>query len=317
MKILQIIITLFVFSLCCNPLKAEAQVAVTPTVISESGKNRDGFDFVINVKNSGQSNLRIFPLVADIDFKEGRGSFLKESGPESHNFLSSWVDISRSRLELRAGSEEELPLTIRIDNRAEPGSYYGVVVFARGRTQDEAMRNASTFNYAQTLININVEEDIVERAQLISFNYEKESFFDTEVEFFLTVENIGNKEVVPDGSIILYKSKQGRELDSLPINEEGVFIDPGAQEAFEIKWDAKDGLGEYKATLMGEYGEETRRDIQDTVYFWIVPQYFVLAFAGGLFLLTLFLIYFLTKKEKQYVPVYRSVSTTLDLSSPK
>jgi len=261
--------------------------------------------------------LRIFPLVADIHPEEGRGSFSKETGAESYNLLSSWVEITRSRLEIRAGEEEELPLTIRIDNRADPGNYYAVIVFARGRTQDEAVRNATTFNYAQTLVNINVEEDIVERAQLINFKYEKESFFDTEVDFSLVIENIGNEEIKPTGSIIIYKNKQGRELDSLPINEEGVFIDPGAQEAFEIKWDAKDGLGEYKATLMGEYGEETRRDIQDTVYFWIVPQYFVLAFAGGLFLLTLFLIYFLTKKEKQYVPVYRSVSTTLDLSSPK
>ena len=184
MKILQLLIFLSVFFLWLFPVNIKAQVSVEPTIISESGKNRDGFDFAIRVKNGGRSNLRIFPLVADIHPEEGRGSFSKETGAESYNLLSSWVDISRSRLELRAGSEEELPLTIRIDNRAEPGSYYGVVVFARGRTQDEAMRNASTFNYAQTLININVEEDIVERAQLISFNYEKESFFDTEVEFF-------------------------------------------------------------------------------------------------------------------------------------
>lgn len=133
----------------------------------------------------------------------------------------------------------------------------------------------------------------------------------------MTVENIGNKEVVPDGSIILYKSKQGRELDSLPINESKTAVEPGKQETFKIKWDAEDGLGEYRAVLMGEYGEETRRDIQDTLYFWIVPQYLILAFSGGLFLLTLILIYFLTKKEKQYIPVYRSVSTTLDLSSRK
>ncbi len=298
------------------PGKGEAEIVVYPSVISGEGSVRDGFDFTINVKNEGQRRTRLYPLVKDVSVEEGR--ILREKNPlEQESFLSSWINIRRSRMDINPEEEEELQLTVRIDNDAEPGKYYAVVVFARGSTEDEARRNAVRFNYPETLINIDVKEDIVERMQLINFRSDKESFYDSAVDFSLMVENIGNRELKPYGSVIIYKSRHGKELDSLPINEKGLFVEAGKKETFEISWDAKGGFGQYKAVLIGEYGEEARRDIQDTIYFWIIPREFLIFSGVGLFLLIFFLFSFSRKKKNKKAPVYRSTVTTLDLSSKK
>jgi len=319
MKKIRISIFFLVFIFLLFPGEGEAQVSVQPIVISEEGKVRDSFDFTVTIRNEGQANVRLFPLVRDIFEEEEEDDDSDDSPPEDSSdkvsFLSSWVEIKRNRINLGPEEEKELSLTIRIDNDVKPGNYYAALIFARGSTEDEARRNAARFNYPKTLININVEEDIIERMQLINFHSEKESFFDRLVNFSLTVENIGNRDLKPFGSVIIYKSRHGRELDSLAINKEGIFVDAGAKETFEIEWEAEGGFGQYKAVLIGEYGEEARRDIQDTIYFWIIPKE-LLVVAGGGFLLLLILIFSLfRKKEKKHIPVYRRTATTLDLSS--
>ncbi len=291
--------------------EADAQIRLHPSVINETAKVRDGFDFTITVENETRSNIRVYPIVFDITPDEGR--IFPQADPET-NSLGSWIEISRNRIELGPGDEEEIPMTLRVDSKARPGSHNAVVVFAQGNTLDLAERNALRFSYPEVLINITVEEDIVERLQLLGFYHEKESFWDSSVDFFLNIENIGNTELKPKGLLVIYKSKQGKELESLIINEDGRMISPGSQELFENEWRSKGSFGQHKAVLMMEYGDETKRDIYDTVYFWVVPEWFLAALGIGTFILIL-LIFLLFKKRRVIIhPEYQGSSAVLDLS---
>ncbi len=295
---------------CFFGFKADAQVYVTPNVISEKAYVRDGFDFTLTLKNSTQQNVRLYPLVADVLEEEGR-VFLRK---EEENLLSSWLEVSRQRINLKPEEKIELPLTIRVDSEAEEGSYYSVVVFARGNTEEEARANASRFNYPQVLVNVDVERNVVERLQPLTFYHEKENFFDSSVDFLFNLENIGNTEVAPKGSLVIYKSRQGRELDSLPVNKEDYSIDPGASKVFKENWEAGTSFGQHRAVLMIEYGDEIKRDIYDTVYFWIIPQWFLISVSAGLFLLLVIVLIIIKKRKKRDNPVYQNIITTLDLS---
>ena len=298
--------------LCFFVNKADAQVSVHPTVISEVAYVRDGFDFTITIKNETRQVIRLYPLVVDILEEDGR--IFSKDQMEKESSLASWVEIERGRINLSPEEEMELTLSIRVDSKANPGNYYAALIFARGASLENAQTNAASFNYPEVLININVERDIVERLQLLNFYHEKESFFTSSVDFFFNLENIGNTDMVPKGSLVVYKSRQGRELEYLPINTEEFFIEPGKNETFEKNWQARGSFGQHKAVLMIEYGDETKRDIYDTVYFWIIPQWLLFAFGIGLFLLMIFIIIILKKRKKKDIIEYYNTSTTLDLS---
>ena len=313
MKIKKILFfSVFIF-FCFFINEGEAQIHVHPAVISETARVRDGFDFTVTLRNETQIRLRFYPLVIDISEEDGR-VFSQKEDMEKSSSLASWIEISRSRIELSPGEEIKIPLTLRVDSKAEPGSYHAAVIFAQGSTLDDAERNALRFNYPEILVSINVERNIVERLQLINFYHEKDSFFTSSIDFFLSMENIGNTGVKPKGLLVIYKSRQGKELESLIVNEEGIFIEPDSQEVFKKNWQSKGSFGHHKAVLMMEYGDETKRDVYDTIYFWVVPEWFLFVFGTAALFLIILVLFFIKKRRKKNNPVYYNVVTTLDLS---
>ncbi len=296
--------------ICFFGISADAQVYVEPTVISERAYVRDGFDITLTLENKTQQNMRLYPLVGDVLEDEG----VVFSGKEEENLLSSWIEVPRMRIDLKPEETLEIPLTIRVESDAEEGSYYSVIIFARGNTVEEASTNATRFNYPQVLVNIDVERNVVERLQPLNFYYEKENFFSSSVDFVFNLENIGNTEVAPKGSLVIYKSRQGTELGSLPINKKDYLIEPGKSKMFKENWEAGSSFGQHRAVLMVEYGDEIKRDIYDTIYFWIIPQWFLISTSVSVFLMILIILFIVKKRKRKDVPIYQNIITTLDLS---
>ena len=97
----------------------------------------------------------------------------------------------------------------------------------------------------------------------------------------MEVENIGNKEIRLEGFVYIY-NRNGEEVGFTPINQASAVIASGQSGLFNIDWLAEKGLGQYKAMITVEYGDQTRKDFQDTVYFWILPWKFLVLLFGGL-----------------------------------
>ena len=268
---------------------AQSEVTVSPTIIDHKVKARDILELSVKITNNTSSKVNLYPIVNDISITEGRQEFLEPSLLDKSTSLARWIQISRGVIELRPGEAKEIPFSVHVNLNAKPGKYYAVITFAQGSTRVEAEAKALKLNQPQVLLNIEVEEHIIERAQIQRFQTEKNFFLNFPVKFLLGIENTGNREIKPVGSIHIY-NRRGEEVGSVDVNQAQAAIVPQAYNLFENLWQSKKGFGQYKAVLAAEYGNEEKRDLQDTIYFWVLPWQFLIFFGGGLLVLIILLL---------------------------
>jgi len=279
-----LIIPLLLFLFFSFSSSARQEIIVDPAVISQKAKARDLLEFSVKLTNLTDSTGRFYILVNDISDKES---------PDKTTSLTQWIEVTRGRIEVLPGQEKDIDISVRVNMNAKPGKYYAVITFSQGSTRQDAEANALRLNQPELLLDIEVEEHIVERAQVRKFQTEKNLFLSFPVRFFSEIENIGNKEIKPSGSIYIY-NRRGEEVDEINLAE--IIIAPEAKESLVNDWQGDRGLGQYKAVLLAEYGETEKRTLQDTVYFWVFPWQLLLFFIT-LFLVSISLLIWLISKK--------------------
>jgi hypothetical protein len=257
------------------PLFGFAQLTANPSVVDQTARIRDNFTFSLLVENEDDSTVRFYPVLVNF-LKEGGINFNPERSNQYKN-LSDFLQLERGRFQLASGETERLDLTIDVNIGVEPGTYYGKIIFSQGSTRKEAQENAKINNYPEVFVRVEVVEGIVENAQLKNFKTIKDIFLTSGVQFSTQIQNIGNRAIEPDGSIFIYKERNNREVGVIEINPDEESIKPQEEFNFENLW-KEGGFGKYKAVLRAEYGQKTTRDLQGTIYFWILPWPLVLIF---------------------------------------
>lgn len=289
--------------ICCLLLVApvvlaQGGIVVSPVIIEQKAEARDILEFSVKIINNTRSKVDLYPIVNDISIEEGRQEFLDPSLLDKSTSLARWVRISRGVIELWPGEEKEIPLSIYVNLSAKPGKYYTTVTFAQGSNRPEAEERALKLNQPQVMLNIEVEEHIIEKAQILKFQTDKNFFLKFPVKFLLEIENIGNREIKPEGSINIY-DRRGQEIASIDINQTQAGIASAAKNLFENIWQTKKGFGRYKAVLRAEYGDKEKRDLQGTIYFWVLPWQMLIFFSGGFLVLIIALFLVISRKPKR------------------
>jgi hypothetical protein len=242
-------------------------VAVTPAVIDEEGKARDIIKKSVTVRNRSNSLISLYPSVNNIDMVNGKEEFQQSTEADKTRSLANWIEISRGVIELEPGEEKEIPFVIRINMRAEPGNYHARISFAEGSSRAEAKQYG---NPASALVNVKVQSDIDVDVQLAKFFTDNFYLSGDDVLFSLSLENIGNRDVTPKGNIHIY-NRNGEEVATIPANDAKKSLSPEQRGQLASVWNASGGFGRYKAFLDLEYGNSQRGQVQDTVYFWVLP----------------------------------------------
>lgn len=291
-----------------------ASIKVSPAVISQQVLARDFLEFTINVKNQSSRPVRLYAVVNDISMQEGKQEFLDPSQMSRPESLARWVKISRGQMNLEAGEERNVPLSVDVPPDAEVAKRYAVVAFSQGSNREEAESKAQKLNQPQVLLDIEVKENIIERAQINEFSAEKSLFFGFPIKLSLEIENIGDQEIRPRGQIYIYDRK-GEELGAVPVNNNLAAVSPLGKQVFENIWDAEKGFGRYKARLVAEYGREERK-LQDTIYFWVLPWRFLFILGGGFSVVVIILSTFILRgKQRKYSEKEEPSISTIDIRS--
>ncbi|RLC38046.1 hypothetical protein DRH27_03225 [Candidatus Falkowbacteria bacterium] len=286
---------------------------VSPNIIDEKVKARDIKEYTVILKNIGGKRLDIYPVVNDYSENEGRQEFLEPGSADRSVSLSSWISIKRGVIELEPGKETEVALDIKVNPSAVPGKRHALIAFPNGSNRPAAEKNMLNANTASLMINFEVEEEIIEKTQIKNFKTDKNIYFKVPVNFNLEIDNFGNKEIVPAGSIYIY-NRRGQEIDSLVVNPGKFAILAGESRWLENEWNKEIGLGKYKARLEAEYGAEGKRDLQDTIYFWVLPLKFIIIFGISLVFLMVLIVAFLFKKTYHHSHDYSRVNNIIDSS---
>ncbi|MFH0892550.1 MAG: hypothetical protein V1867_07315 [Candidatus Falkowbacteria bacterium] len=318
-KIIFLTTILFLFIIPIHKSRADTGVLVIPQVIDEKAKARDILEYTVKIKNNSGHQADLYALVSDL--KDGAAPDFLEAGKlDNASSLAKWVRIKRGAIQIPPGGEAEIPLTVEVNLAARPGRYHAIIVFSQGNNTTIARENYLNTNQPRLALNIEVTEDIIEKAQLTKFEASRNVYLKLPAAFTAYLSNLGNREITPQGSILIYNRK-GEEVAELPVNEAGEKIAPNGSGQYESAWDVKKGFGKYKARIEIEYGEKDRRDLSDTVFFWILPLPMLLIIAGGLFLSAVILTIILFKKtyrshhhlQNQNLPMIPEPTGVLDL----
>jgi hypothetical protein len=259
------------------------QYSVTPVVANEKAKPRDIIKKELVVTNNTDQRIDLYITVENVDPQKGVQGFQGPTEGDLSTSLANWVEITRGVIELGPQESRKIPYLIHVNLTAKPGSYFSELRFRDGHTRAEAEAKEGG---AVLMLNLEVLDDAMEKLQLGTFSTDDSVILGKNVGFSYLLENIGNRDIEPRGSIRIFNRK-GEEVGSIPLNADGVEIAPDNKEQLASAWSASGRFGKYKAFLDLEYGENQLASVQDTVYFWVFPWKEILATLIGVLVLAI------------------------------
>lgn len=259
-----------VFCIAIQYCSASSLFDVMPVIIDEKARARDIIKESVIITNNSARRLNVYAFVNDILAGEngGKQDFQDPSVADKSASLANWIEIARGVIDLAPGEKKTVNFSVNVNLDAKPGAYHTSIVFAEGSTRAEAEKKIS--NSPSVMVNVEVNEEVNEFLQLKKFIPDKTFFSGLPASFTYEIENIGNRELTPQGEIVIY-NKKGEEVASINVNERNVAIPVGASAEFKSLWKEGSGFGKYKALLNIEYGNSKRGVLNDTVFFFVVP----------------------------------------------
>lgn len=310
-------IILFSLALFILPfsVKAANDIVIEPAIVSEKTSSPGILEYNIKIKNNVKGKSEVYVIIRDVV----AGGERKYNDPSELSMLSSptrWMEIKRM-IEILPEEEIEVPLKINIPSDVEPGFYHAAIIFAKGGNRTEAEEAADNKNEAKLIINLEIEKHEVEKAQVVNFSSGGNLIVDSSVDFTIDIKNIGNKEIIPEGEIVIY-DKAGRMVDSVNVVETRETIFPGSNQKYNVSWNSPRKFGRFKAKLMMYYGSD-QKDIQDVVTFILVPLPILLVIIILILAIVAFLSYFLLKRNNAEADAYYEEDELIpeDIDMPK
>lgn len=309
-KILFYFISIIFFSALSVTTVMAADFTVSPSIINEKAQARDILEYTIILESKRtDGKLDVYVVVNDILPDGGIKEFRDPSELDKTASIARWTEIKRSTIEVQPGERKEVPLKIDVNMNAKPGNYYARIGFAAGSGRREAEEKARSDQVPTIILNIEVTENIVENVKIQEFKPKTSIFIKFPIEFQSKVENFGNQDVIPTGTIFIY-NRRGQEEAQIKVNPNMEKIAPNTKKEYINTLDNLSRVGKYKAKIELNYGKNNDREAQDTVFFWILPWNFLAIFLGSAFFIMVLAIIFLFKKTYQH-PMHHPVQQTI------
>jgi hypothetical protein len=269
-------------------LYAATNFSVSPLLIDHTSEGRDIFTRSITLTNLESRPTRVYASVHEVKVGDKTEilDFVPASMSDRSTSVTSWIEITRGRLELPPSGILEVPLTVRVHPETPPGVYHAYIGFASGANRDEIEAKIKSGQGTGVLLKISIANKQRELLHLVNFVTDRFSFGVDKNNLTYIVENTGDVPLTPVGEIIVYDAK-GKELTSLLLNSEAVQILPGERTEFTEPLPFTDRLGKNKAYLTLEYGTANQANVFDTAFYYSVPWYYLAGAAAMLFALLL------------------------------
>ncbi len=276
-------IALFVTLLYCLQLSivpivmAANQFTVSPLLLDHTTEGRDIITETITLRNLEDRNTRVYASVHEIVL--GEGSEIKEFVPASmsdgRTSITSWIEISRARIELPPLGEYQIPLTVRIHPNTEPGTYHAFIGFASGSKRDEIEQTILKGLGTGVILKITIDDNRREQLQIVSYITDRLVVRpDGDNKLSYTLQNNGDITLTPKGEVIIYNNR-GVEVASVPLNKQIESLAPGEIREFSEPLPFFASLGKHKAYLAIEYGDKQTATVFDTAFYYSLPWYYV------------------------------------------
>ena len=228
------------------------------TVANRMGDDRDFHIEVEDIKGSDDPGMTVVLLGND-------------RGPYS---LRDYFNIPEQDFTLPHATRARIPVTVSIPADAEPGGYYGTILFTTTSKKAETSQGgvgggAAIVSRIGVLFFVTVPGSNAYEGTLQSFTTKNSQMFfsKSDVTFQALFKNSGNMHLNPSGKIEI-SNILGNPIET--INIEPWFALPESLRLREVEWKRPNLIGRYTAHLTIDRGYDKQTDTA-TVSFWIVP----------------------------------------------
>ncbi len=254
---------------------ASVDFSVSPLVIDYTTEGRDIINRDIVLTNNTDRQTRVYASVHEIAVSEGTEikEFIPPSMSDRATSITSWLEISRARMEIPAQGTLTVPLTIRIHPKTPPGTYHALIGFASGPNRDDIEAKILAGQGESVILKIIIEDTRREQLHLVNFTTSRFTLQPEGNTLSFTVQNTGDTEVLPTGEVLIYDTS-GKELASVPVNTQGLSLAPGEKAVITEELPFTSRIGRNKAYLSLEYGDN-RASVFDTTFYYSIPWYYL------------------------------------------
>ena len=249
-----------------------ADILIAPPLIDLELQPRDIVTKDITIKNLTNRKIYVYATVNEIavDDTGNIKEFVPPVMDDRKKAVTSWVEISRGRIELEVGQEIVVPVTIRVHPYAEPGEYHVFIGMVPEFNRPLAEAKTLAGDTDGVIIKVDLADSSVDALRIVSYLVDRFVVTDDDRTMTLTLKNDGSKVSIPSGEVIFYNSR-GEEVASVPVNPTGELIEPSTEGRFDIHIPLREKLGRFKANAVVQYGPEAKSTVFDTTQFYLVP----------------------------------------------
>jgi hypothetical protein len=263
-----------------------SSLLINPPLIDQEMSGRDVITKNVTLTNHAPYRMVAFATVNEISVNTNGEikEFISPTMTDQTTTVTSWIEVTRARLEIDPGATTTIPVTVRVNPLAKPGIYYAFVGFIEGANQPEAQAAALRGDGNGTIIKITIKDKKNDLLRISNFLVDHLVFLQDNRDISIEVQNNGDADSVPKGEVIFYNSR-GEEVASTKVNDEGVVVPQGKTHTFVVQIPFYDKLGRFKANVKLDYGINQKGSIFDTTQFFMMPLKLMI---GLVFLIVLF-----------------------------
>jgi hypothetical protein len=255
-----------------TPAALAAGIDVRPFLIDLELEARESQTQVITLQNNYPTRKAVLYATVNeisVDTAGEIKEFVSPVMTDRTNTVTSWIEISRGRLEVMPGEMLEVPLTVRVHPYAEPGTYHVFIGLVEASKRNVAEAIALSGDADGVIVKIDIADQRQDSMRISQFLIDRFVTSEDSKYIAVEIENMGDLPSAPTGEIIFYDSR-GVEVDSVEVKAPKV-IQPGETTVVDAQVPMSASLGRYKANVSLAYGDNQGASLYDTTYFYMVP----------------------------------------------
>ncbi len=254
-------------------------LSVSPTLFEMKGERGQAWTSVIRVINVNDYAMTVYPQAVNFEplGEDGRGDLIPIITEETQGqTLAEWITVPSDPVVIPAQATAEVPIQVNIPDDAAPGGHYAaIMVGTRPPVETSSESQVQTAQFVTSLFFVRIAGDVVESGDIREFTTNTAVVQRPEIELLMRFENTGNVHVQPQGDIKIF-NMWGKERGIIPINHQTHFgnVLPSSIRKFSFTWKGDTSLydiGRYRAVATLGYGDDGKKFVTSTTYFWVIP----------------------------------------------
>ena len=187
-----------------------SEFTVRPFLVDRVVEPRDIVTDTVLLTNDNQSRKYVVYATVNeisVDTAGEIKEFVSPVMTDRTNTVTSWIEVTRGRIEIPPGEKKEVPLTLHINPFAEPGVYHVFVGFVPAPNRPTAEAVALKGEADGVLVKITVADKREDSMKITSFLIDRFVTGEENREVDVVVENKGDIASAPKGEVVFYNSR--------------------------------------------------------------------------------------------------------------